>query len=368
MSIAGTTRDRYREKIEWIIRQSKTIIQESALENGAIVAANATKSYYPSEARHYFYVWPRDASYTCVAADLLGIEDVPDKFFTWCFKRAEKFAETGLFFEKYYVNGLKARGRFQPDQTGTVLFAIWHHYRDDLEQARQFEHIIVKAADGLCDAWDGDHFSIVSNDLWEERLTFPDLNENFTYSLAACLKGLKCANELIPTKKWLAVAQQMRERLEKHFVDGLFVRSYGRLIDNAVDASMLGLVYPFAICDPNDPRMIATLKEIEKRLVINGGVHRYEYDTYDGWMYEGMQRNKGAGAWPLLNFWMTIYYSLKGDKANAERYYTWVLDRVDERGYIPEQIFDNGIQISVCPLVWSHAMFIIASKFLGYLR
>gem|GEM_PF-1330418 len=47
------------------------------------------------------------------------------------------------------------------------------------------------------------------------------------------------------------------------------------------------------------------------------------------------------------------------------RYYDWVLERTDE--FIPEQIFDNEIQVSVSPLLWSHAMFVIASGVLGYL-
>lgn len=310
---------------------------------------------------------PRDASCACVAADIAGISDIQENFFNWCLKRAEGFKETGLFFEKYYVNGLKALGRFQPDQTGAILFAIRHHYQRDLEKALEFETLIVKAANGLCDKWDKDHFNTVTNDLWEERLTFPDLNENFTYSLAACIKGLECANEIIPNEKWLDAAKQMRGRMEKHFVEGYFVRSYGKLIDKGIDASMLGLVYPFGIYEANDSRVISTVKEIEKRLVINGGVHRYEFDEYDGWMYEEMHRKKGAGAWPLLNFWMSIYYSIKGDRNNAERYYIWVLDRVNEKGYIPEQIFENEIQVSVCPLTWSHSMFIIASKFLRYI-
>ncbi len=70
----------------------------------------------------------------------------------------------------------------------------------------------------------------------------------------------------------------MREQLEKHFVDGFFVRSYGKLIDKGIDASMLGIVYPFEIYETNDPRVISTVNEIEKRLVINGGVHRYGFN------------------------------------------------------------------------------------------
>lgn len=355
----------YSLKIENMIRVSKQIIRESQLDNGAIVAANATKDYYPSTAKNYFYVWPRDASYVCIAADIAGIGEVQERFFDWCLERAEGFKETGLFYEKYYVNGLKALGRFQPDQTGTFLYAIWHHYNylnKDVEV--RFRDLIIGSANGLCDKWDEDHFTIVTNDLWEERLAFPDLKENFSYSLAACIRGLECANSIISNERWLRISGEMREQLEKHFVDGHFVRSYGRLIDKNIDASILGLVYPFEIYNEKDPRVISTVKEIEKRLIINGGVHRYEFDEYDGWMYEEMHRRKGAGAWPLLNFWLSIYHHLSGNRGEAEKYYKWVLDNTNE--LLPEQIFDNNLQISICPLVWSHVFFIIASSFLGY--
>jgi GH15 family glucan-1,4-alpha-glucosidase len=301
------------DKIMELIAVTEDIIRDCSLENGGIVAANATKKYYPADAKNYFYVWPRDAAFTCIAADLLGIENVQENFFNWCLKRAEGFKETGLFYEKYYPNGLKALTNFQPDQTGTVLFAVWHHYKADITGASKskFHELIETAGNGICKAWKKDHFTLVTNDLWEERLCFPDLNENFSYSLAACIKGLKCANEFIPNKKWI--------------------------------------------------------KEIEKKLLNNGGVHRYENDEYDGWMFEMMHRKKGAGAWPLLNFWMAIYYSIKGDKDRAEKYYYWVLEKINDADCIPEQIFENDIQVSVSPLLWSHSMFVVASKYLGAL-
>lgn len=168
-----------------------------------------------------------------------------------------------MFYEKYYVNGLKALGRFQPDQTGTLLYAVWHHYNYlNSDVAFKFKDLIIKSANGLCDKWDRDHFNIVANDLWEERLAFPDLKENFTYSLAACIKGLECANLMIENERWLMVSKQMRERLERHFVDGYFVRSYGRLIDKGIDASMLGLVYPFEIYEAVTIELFSTVKKI----------------------------------------------------------------------------------------------------------
>ena len=80
-------------------------------------------------------------------------------------------------------------------------------------------------------------------------------------------------------------------------------------------------------------------------------------------MREGKLRCKGAGAWPLLNFWMSIYHAMRGDKEKAERYYEWVLNRL-KSPYIPEQIFENELQKSVRPLVWAHAMFAISHFFL----
>jgi glucoamylase len=360
---------------DYLIKKSREVISDCSLENGAIVAANAAMKDYPHDAKNYYYVWPRDASFACIAADIVGIDDIQENFFEWCLDRAEGFNNAGLLYEKYYINGLKAACRFQPDQTASVLLAVWHHYQGKMEGAIRFEELIEKAANGLCNKWQIDHFEMVTNDLWEERLAFPDIRENFTYSLAACIKGLECSNEIIQNDKWLTVASQMRNRLNKHFISDHFVRSFGELIDHAIDASMLGLVYPFGIYLANDSRIISTIKEIENRLINDGGVYRYEFDRYDGWFYEGMHRNKGAGAWPLLNFWLSIYYAHKAeitheesDKESAKNYYNWVLSNLGEKIYLPEQIFKkDSPQRSVSPLLWSHSMFILASRFLKYI-
>lgn len=351
-------------KIDKLIETSRQVILDCALENGAIVAANCFKEYFPKEAKYYTYVWPRDASFTCVAADILGIEDIPERFFDWCANRAAGFPETGIFFQNYFVNGLKASGNFQPDQIGSFLWAVWHHYKNDLKKASDHGTLVRRAADGMCKKWKANHFVEVTNDLWEERFAFPDLEENFTYSLAACAKGLECANAIIPNKKWIEVAGQMRQRLRNHYA-GHFFRSYGKLSDRRIDASMLGLIYPFEAFPPGDKRVAATVHELEKKLVIRGGVHRYADDEYDGWIYDSIHRNKGAGAWPILNFWLSICCARLGHREKALQYYNWVLDRVQK--FIPEQIFENSVQVSVKPLCWSHAMFVIASKELKYL-
>ena len=360
----------YQSKIKQLIKTSKKVILSCCLENGAIVAANSTKSYYPKEAKNYFYIWPRDASFTCIAADILGIKDIQEKFFNWLIERAEGWKETGLFYEKYYPNGLRALNRFQPDQTGMVLFAIWHHFKHDKEKVKKYKRLIINSANGICKTWKKEHFDAVTNDLWEERFTFPDLKENFTYSLAACIKGLECANQFFPNKNYTDTENSMKRVLLKAAnTKGYFFRSFGDINDERIDASLLGIVWPFEIVSPKTKNLLIknTINKIKKTLVRNFGVYRYEHDEYDGWMYRTIHRKKGAGFWPLLNFWMSIVLCKMGERKEALKYYNKVLNHLEDNNFIPEQIFENNIQKSISPSCWSHAMFILASKELGCL-
>lgn len=359
---------KYQNKIKQLIKTSKKVILDCSLDNGAIVAANSTKLYYPKEVKNYFYVWPRDASFTCIAADILGIKNIQEKFFDWLIERAEGWKETGLFYERYYPNGLQACNRLQIDQTAMVLFAVWHHFKHNKKGLEKYKELVINSANSICRSWENDHFNVIINDLWEERLTFPDLKENFTYSLAACIKALQSAHRLFPNKGYIKVADEMRRVLLKNTREkGYFFRSFGKLNDERIDASMLGIIWPFEVVKAKSLLAKNTVKLIEEKLVKDFGVYRYEHDEYDGWMYKGFHRKKGAGFWPLLNFWMSIVLYRMGKRKRSLNYYNKVLDCIKEEEFIPEQIFNNVTQKSVSPLCWSHAMFILASKEFGYL-
>lgn len=350
-------------KIQQILETSKDVFLDSCLENGAIVAAPSHKKYYPPEAKSYFYVWPRDAAFTCIAAKMLGLTTIQEPFFAWCMK-AEGWEETGLFYKKYSPDGTKARQSLQVDQNAMVLIAL-HDFYGTQGVPAQFQKLLTHTADGLCAILDKDHFIIPYQELWEQRYCFPDLEENFSYSLAACYRGLLCANELIQNSRWKEVAEEMKTML-LHSPGDYFYRSFGRMNDVRSDASLLGLVWPFGMVASNHPKMKKTIEKIETKLVKNKGVHRFEHDDYDGWMYQQeIQRKKGSGYWPLLNFWMSIVLAKMGRKQEALEYFQKAIENVEN--FIPEQVFDNPYQKSVSPLCWSHAMFVIASKELEFL-
>lgn len=358
------------QKIKRFVQTSKEVIKDCALENGAIVAANIDKPYVHREAANYRWVWPRDAAFVCVAADILKIP-IQEPFFHWLVKFPQDFARKKILYANYATNGrIGSMGSsFQPDQAGAVLWAIHYHFQKDLKKAQVFKNLIEQLAQGIIGHWDRTHFDVHTVDIWEElhRHTSVTMENNFTYSLAACARGLLLAYEIIPNLVWKRTGLQMLEQVKKAYnpKDKYFYRTFGKINDKNIDASLLGLCWPFEIYQAQSRQMINMVEYIEKELVIDGGVHRYQFDMYDG---EGSAQ-EGGGAWPILNFWLAIYFVLAEDKKRAKKYYHWVLENLDEQeyhGYLPEQIF-NDFRRGIHPLAWSHAMFIIASKYLGYL-
>ncbi len=355
-------------KIQKLIKISEKVIKDCCLENGAIVAANIDKPYVPREAANYRWIWPRDAAFTCVAADILKI-DCQKPFFKWLDWAPQDFKRDKLLYSNYATNGRfgSMGGIFEPDQAGVVLWAIHHYFRQNLKKAQEFKELVERLADGITNHWDKTHFDLHTVDIWEEnrRHTSITMENNFTYSLAACAKGLLLAYEIESNHLWKETALQMIDQIKKAYSnkDKYFYRTAGKINDSNIDASLLGLAWPFEIYDQGSEELVNMVEKIEKELVVKGGVQRYQFDYYDG---EGSAQ-EGGGAWPILNFWLAIYWVLAGDKKRALGYYNWVLERLDRyQGYIPEQIFDD-FRKGIYPLVWSHAMFIIASKYLGYL-
>lgn len=378
-------------KIKRVYEESIKVIKNCSLRNGAIVAADITDKNYPKDVKSYFYVWPRDASFVCYAADLLGLHKIPEKFFEWCWERAELFGEKGVFLaNKYYPHGRMAGDfdvvieaeeiknkkvkdlartetftrlfytNFQPDQTASLIWAVYEHSK--FKSIEKFKPMLERAASGICSFWDKNCFKLPTYDIWEEKAALPKLRQVHTYSLATCKKGLECAIEILGAReRWLECLKEMKVVLEKCYLNGYFVKTYGRTIDKTVDSSSLGLVWPSEAFGAEDPRIVSTVKKVLEKNCVNGGIHRYPNDKYDGKMSFGKLCLGGGGAWPVLNFWFSIYFSLAGKKNEAIKYFSWVLERVEKK--LPEQIKEDK-PASVIPLAWSHAMFIIAGKFL----
>ncbi|MBU1975902.1 MAG: hypothetical protein KKG59_05860 [Nanoarchaeota archaeon] len=362
------------DRINVLLESSKQIMLDCCLENGAVVAANTDKAYYPKRCQSYRFVWPTDAAFTLLALNELGVRHVQEPYFKWLMSRVEDVAADGLLFQNYYTHGTKRWINFQPDSNGKTLWLI-HDFFDG-NVPKEWHHLMKLLSQALVRMWAGKFFGMKTQDRWEERSTYPDLEDNHTYSLAACVHGLRLAYKVLDDVKLRKVASEMlvcidkayqkcEQENKKSFRKNYFFRTAGKLSDSTVDASVLGLVWPFEIVSARDKRITDTVQVIEDNLVRDGGVMRYECDLYDGWTYHTEDRKKGAGTWPILTLFLCIYYARKGDMKKARKYYDWVVDKFNN--CIPEQYYTNAIQEGVSPIAWNHAMFVFASKELGLL-
>lgn len=367
------------QKIEKLVEKTKQVFYDCLLPNGCLVAAPSHMPYYPAQSKSYLYCWPgRDLGFNITGALILGI-DVLDQILTWIWERAEDYQESlsewkeGLLFRSYHPNGRIRETHFQPDQTGTLLWAIYE-YSKAHKLSPLAVKIVKKSIKGLTGVWDKDQFKLFVEDPWEERIAHPRFGNNLTYALAACAAGLEKVSEVVPSRKAKTAAKQMRILIENMAYDkeaGYFVRRFGGTVgsDKNIDASMLALVWPFEIASPDDPRIISTVEAIEENITDERGVYRYQFDEYEGEIESANLHYKmGAGSWPLLTFWMSILQNKMGNRDKAEKYFWLVVDQVGIDLLIPEQFFPEGDpRVGVKPLLWSHMMFVHAASELGYL-
>jgi GH15 family glucan-1,4-alpha-glucosidase len=111
--------------------------------------------------------------------------------------------------------------------------------------------------------------------------------------------------------------------------------------------------------------VVSTIKAIEERLAVRtdiGGIARYEKDRFCC-VTDDFGRVPG-NPWIVCTLWLAQYKIATAQTTaqleSAAKILWWVAKHARPTGVLPEQLhpFDNR-SISVCPLAWSHAEFII---------
>jgi glucoamylase len=135
-------------------------------------------------------------------------------------------------------------------------------------------------------------------------------------------------------------------------VDGHATRPVASVdpIDATVDVSLLGLVYPFAVMTPDEPRMAATIAAIESELrTTDGGILRYTGDRY-----------LGGNPWVLATLWLGLARRAPGAVVPAEGV-DYAVSARTSTDLLPEQVDEvTGEPVWIVPLTWSHAMYVLA--------
>lgn len=331
----------------------------------------ACGSYVASPAfSTYNYCWLRDGSFIAYSMDLSGYHDSAEKFFHWADavisrksdmvekiikakKNHELILNSDYLPTRYNLDGSDTKDdwpNFQLDGYGTWLWALCRHVdiTGDVHLIDQYKKSIMIIIEYLTNFWDMPNF-----DCWEEN------GDKVHPSTLACIfGGLNSISHYVKESNTISTVNSIRNYVfENCIIDGRLAKYAG---SSSIDSSLLWAALPFGLYDVNDEITIKTVAEIERKLLHNGGVHRYPEDTY-----------YGGGEWVLLTCWLGWYYVETGRKQNAGELLQWVERHANEDGELPEQVLDHVNKPEyiekwkelwgepALPLLWSHAMYLI---------
>ncbi len=366
-----------------ISRMFKTslLIMRSHIDNNGGIIASCDSDVLQFNRDTYSYIWPRDGAIVALAFDMAGFPDVSALFFRFCNRLIN---DESFFSHKYLLDGsigsswhplVDSRGRtqlpIQEDETALVLYALWKHfdkYRDVEFIRRVYPNLVVKATEFLLGHRDGTGLPKSSFDMWEER------NGVFTSTVATVCAALSAAAKFAQVfydserqEMLNNAAARMREAMLTHLYD----RMLGRFIkavypDGSRDAtidSSLSFVFTCGVFEATDGPVANTMNAVFNKLWVKtdiGGVARYENDYY-----HRVSGEVPGNPWLISTFWLARWYIATATSLDQLKRGLDLLSLISRRsspsGVMAEQLNPyTGTPLSVSPLIWSHAEFVIA--------
>jgi GH15 family glucan-1,4-alpha-glucosidase len=224
--------------------------------------------------------------------------------------------------------GNAAHQQLQLDVFGEVMDTLHQSRRGGLALSESGWDVQVALLDHLEEIWrKPDH------GIWEVR-TEP---MHFTYSKAMAwvafdraIKSVEMFGLPGPVEHWRELCTEIHEDVCTYGWDAernSFMRSYG---SKDHDASLL-LLAPIGLLKPDDPRFRGTVEAIERCLIVDGLVLRY--DTRHA--PDGLPA--GEGAFLPCSFWLADAYLLLGRREDAERLFKRLVALCNDVGLLSEE-------------------------------
>lgn len=371
-------------RIATLFRRSLLIIRSHTDDGGAIIASGDSSTLQHGRDT-YAYLWPRDGAFCALALDKAGYFHLGERFFRFC---ADVLSPEGYLLHKYnadksvgsswhpWVRGGVPQLPIQEDETALVLFVLWEHYdlTRDIEFIEEIYNTFIKRiADFLIQYRDKKTgLPAPSYDLWEEQYGVSTFTTATVYgALIAAARFAKLFGKSGDRDRFIGAAEEIKKAALKHlynedkghFFKSLVVEANGTLRpDTTIDASGCYGMARFGVLAPDDPRLMRACNSVENMLTCSGatgGVARYHGDRY----YE-IRGNIPGNPWFITTLWQIEYAVAKAknqqDLADINKRLLWIVDHALPSGILSEQLHpDTGTQLSVAPLIWSHAAFVL---------
>jgi GH15 family glucan-1,4-alpha-glucosidase len=242
--------------------------------------------------------------------------------------------------------GNAAHAQLQLDVFGEIMDALHQGRRGGLPASEAGWDVQIALLRHLAEIW-----TRPDHGIWEVRSE----PMHFTYSKAmawvAFDRALKSAEMFGlpgPIERWRALCAEIHADVcAKAWNEerNTFTRSYG---SKDLDASLL-LLAPIGFLKPDDPRYRGTVEAIERGLVADGLVLRYDsLESKDG-------LPAGEGAFLPCSFWLADAYLLLGRRDNAERLFNRLVSLCNDVGLLSEEYDPHAQrQLGNFPQAFSH--------------
>jgi len=242
--------------------------------------------------------------------------------------------------------GNAAHGQLQLDVFGELMDALYQARRGGLpasEPAWDMERALLQH---LASIWQRPDSGI-----WEIR----GEPRHFTYSKmmawVAFDRGIRSSQEFDlpgPVEDWRRIRDDVHRDVCTNGYDqnlGHFVQAYG---GTELDASLL-LIPSIGFLPPTDRRVSATVEAIERELLVDGFVRRYDTGRTD----DGLP--PGEGMFLACSFWLADAYQMLGRVADAEELFERLLALCNDLGLLSEEYDpDQRCLIGNFPQAFSH--------------
>jgi GH15 family glucan-1,4-alpha-glucosidase len=328
----------------------------------------------------YRFTWLRDATFTLYALIRLGFVDEAEAFIDWLKGRLSDDAERGPLQVMYGIDGrqkldevtldhLSGYENSRPVRIGNAAYQqlqldIYGEMMDSIYLANKYGDPISHAGWQNVQRmleWLGRNWRRPDEGIWEVRGGAREFLHSRIMCWVAFDRALRLAQKRSlsgPLEIWQRTRDEIRDDVFTNFWDEelqAFVQAKGT---KDLDASVL-LMPMMRFISPVDPKWLSTMRALEKTLIEDTLVRRYEAQRTH---VDGLPGEEGH--FTACSFWYVECLARAGQLERAQLLFEKLLGYANHLGLYSEELGSNGQHLGNFPQAFTHLALISAATYL----